>query len=62
MGKPIVLKFTNWLIVRIPFMKSVHLYCEMGKKEQVPARAIFVQGSLWVWSATSRGVVLPMGD
>ena len=23
------------------------LYCEMGKKEQVPARAIFVQGSLW---------------
>ena len=22
----------------------------MGKKEQVPARAIFVQGSLWVWS------------
>ena len=26
----------------------------MGKKEQVPARAIFVQGSLWVWSATSR--------
>ena len=27
----------------------------MGKKEQVPARAIFVQGSLWVWSATSRG-------
>ena len=28
---------------------------EMGKQEQVPARAIFVQGSLWVWSATSRG-------
>ena len=27
----------------------------MGKKEQIPARAIFVQGSLWVWSATSRG-------
>ena len=27
----------------------------MGKKEQAPARAIFVQGSLWVWSATSRG-------
>ena len=29
----------------------------MGKKEQVPARgrAIFVQGSLWEWSATSRG-------
>ena len=27
----------------------------MGKKEQVPALAIFVQGSLWVWSATSRG-------
>ena len=27
----------------------------MGKKEQVPARAIFVQGSLWVWSAASRG-------
>ena len=27
----------------------------MGKKEQVPALAIFVQGSLWVWSAaTSR--------
>ena len=25
------------------------------KKEQVPALAIFVQGSLWVWSATSRG-------
>ena len=31
------------------------LYCEMSKKEQAPARAIFVQGSLWVWSATSRG-------
>jgi len=31
------------------------LHCEMGKKEQVPARAIFVQGSLWVWSATSQG-------
>ena len=28
---------------------------EMCKKEQVPERAIFVQGSLWVWSATSRG-------
>ena len=28
-----------------------HLYCEVGKKEQAPARAIFVQGSLWVWSA-----------
>ena len=27
----------------------------MGKKEQAPARAIFVQGSLWVWSAASRG-------
>ena len=27
----------------------------MGKKEQVPALAMFVQGSLWVWSATSRG-------
>ena len=29
----------------------------MGKKEQVPARgrAIFMQGSLWEWSATSRG-------
>ena len=28
----------------------------MGKKEQVPARAIFAQGSsLWVWSATSWG-------
>ena len=27
----------------------------MGKKEQAPALAIFVQGSLWVWSATSRG-------
>ena len=25
---------------------------EMGKKEQVPALAMFVQGSLWVWSAT----------
>ena len=24
----------------------------MGKKEQAPALAIFVQGSLWVWSAT----------
>ena len=24
--------------------KNGHLYCEMGKKEQVPARAIFVQG------------------
>ena len=35
--------------------KNGHLYCEMGKKEQVPALAIFVQGSLWVWSATSRG-------
>ena len=23
----------------------------MGKKEQAPALAIFVQGSLWVWSA-----------
>ena len=31
------------------------------KKEQLPVLAIFVQGSLWVWSATSRrGVVLPM--
>ena len=27
----------------------------MGKKEQVPALAMFVQGYLWVWSATSRG-------
>ncbi len=29
----------------------------MGKKEQPPAlrAAVFVQGSLWVWSATSRG-------
>ena len=27
----------------------------MVKKEQVPARAVFVQASLWVWSATSRG-------
>ena len=27
----------------------------MSKKDQVPARAIFVQGSFWVWSATSRG-------
>ena len=27
----------------------------MGQKEQVPALAIFVQGSLWVWSATSWG-------
>ena len=27
----------------------------MGKKEQAPALAILVQGSLWVWSATSRG-------
>ena len=27
----------------------------MGKKEQVPALAIFVKGSLWAWSATSRG-------
>ena len=27
----------------------------MGKKEQVLARAIFVLGSLWAWSATSRG-------
>ena len=27
----------------------------MGKKEQVPALAIFVQGVLCVWSATSRG-------
>ena len=26
--------------------KNGHLYCEMGKKEQVPARAIFVQGRL----------------
>jgi len=41
----------------------------MGKKEQVPALAIFVQGSLWVWSATTlyglysiAGVVLPVGD
>ena len=27
----------------------------MGEKEQVPALAIFVRGSLRVWSATSRG-------
>ena len=27
----------------------------MGKKEQVPALAMFVQGSLWVWPATSQG-------
>ena len=27
--------------------KNGHLYCEMGRKEQVPARAIFVQGSLY---------------
>ena len=27
--------------------KNGHLFCEMGKKEQVPALAIFVQGSLW---------------
>ena len=36
--------------------KNGHLsthYCEMGKKEQVPALAMFVQGSLWVWSATT---------
>ena len=26
----------------------------MGEKEQVPALAMFVQGSLWVWSATTR--------
>ena len=32
----------------------------MGKKEQVPTRAIFVQGSLWVWSATLAGVVLSL--
>ena len=31
----------------------------MGKKEQVPALAIFVQGSLWVWSP--RGGFLPQG-
>ena len=31
----------------------------MGKKEQIPARAIFVQGSLWVWgeSVCEREVV-----
>ena len=28
------------------YIKNVHLYCEMGKQEQIPARAIFVQGSL----------------
>jgi len=27
--------------------KNVQLYCEMGKKKQAPARAIFVQGSLY---------------
>ena len=27
-----------------PINKNGHLYCEMGKKEQVPALAIFVQG------------------
>ena len=27
----------------------------MDKKEQVPALAMFVQGSLWVWPATSQG-------
>ena len=27
----------------------VCLACSTGKKEQAPARAIFVQGSLWVW-------------
>ena len=27
----------------------------MGKEEQAPALAIFVQDSLWVWSETSRG-------
>ena len=26
--------------------KNGHLDCEMGKKEEVPARVIFVQGSL----------------
>ena len=38
----------------------------MGKKEQVPARAIFVQGSLTLWVCGRRlagpGVVLPMGE
>ena len=43
------------LIAVVEINKNGHLYCEMGKKEQVPARAMFVQGSLWVWSATSRG-------
>ena len=33
----------------------------MGEKEQVPARAIFVQGSLWVCGRRLAGVVLPMG-
>ena len=35
---------------------------KMGKKEQVPARAIFVQGSLWVCGRRLAGVVLPTGD
>ena len=30
----------------------------MGKKEQAPALAISVQGSLWVWSLA--GVEIPM--
>ena len=34
----------------------------MGKKEQVPALAIFVKGSLWVRGRRLAGVVLPMGD
>ena len=34
----------------------------MGKKEQVPALAIFVQGSLWVCGRRLAGVVLPMRD
>ena len=27
----------------------------MGKKDRSPPCGVFVQGSLWVWSATSRG-------
>ena len=34
--------FTHLTVERCPF------YCEMGKKEQVPALAMFVKGSLWV--------------
>jgi len=34
----------------------------MGKKEQVPALAIFVQGSYSGCGRRLAGVVLPMGD